>query len=111
MKENSINEVSRTDWAFVDALDDDTIDPSDAPPMTEERLARFVPRYPSPVKITLSLDPTIADWFEAQGEAADKQMVEAVASLCGGAWISRAGTKSKSMNEASKTDWARLDAM
>ncbi len=73
---NKMDEAPETDWARVDAMRDEDIDTSDIPPITAEMYARSFRRHPSPVKITLALDPKTVDWFEEQGETADKQMAE-----------------------------------
>lgn len=71
-----MNEAPETDWARIDAMTDEDIDFSDNPALTEEILDRMQPRYPSPVQITLAIDPKTAAWFQTQGDSVDEQMAE-----------------------------------
>lgn len=73
-----MNKASETNWARIDAMKDEDIDFSDIPPITEEMYAKSFIRYPTPVEITLDIDPKTAAWFEAQGETAQQQMAAAL---------------------------------
>ena len=73
-----MNETPETDWARIDAMTDEDIDFSDIPLITEEMYAKSFPRYPSPVEITLCIDPKTAAWFKTQGDTAEKQMAAAL---------------------------------
>ena len=59
-------------------MKDEDIDFSDIPLVTDAMYEKSFIRHPFPVKITLSLDPKTEDWFEEQGEGADKRMAEAL---------------------------------
>jgi uncharacterized protein (DUF4415 family) len=74
VSERCSSKTSQTDWARVDALEDDDIDYSDIPEVTPEMFARadvrkgLQPLAPAPTKrITLRLDAEVLDWFKAQG--------------------------------------------
>jgi uncharacterized protein (DUF4415 family) len=52
-----------------DAMTDDMIDTSDIPPLTEEFFESAKWRLPKKkVKVTVEIEPEVAQWFEAQGE-------------------------------------------
>lgn len=75
MKKKAITKKSRadrTDWARVDALDDESIDFSDVPETTPEMFARAVLRrnfkpIPRKKQITLRIDSDVVDWYRKQG--------------------------------------------
>jgi len=63
---------SKTDWAEIDAMDDEAINLSELPEVSPEKFAKAIVRKGlSPVKnktqITLRLDTDVLDWFKAQG--------------------------------------------
>ncbi len=72
MSKNATSKVSQTDWAYVDALQDEDIDLSDIPEVTEDQMARAVLRIggnPVPrnkVRITMFLDAAVVAYFKAQ---------------------------------------------
>jgi hypothetical protein len=47
MKEEIMNNTSKTDWARIDAMTDDEIDTSDIPPLTDEFFAKAKLRMPT----------------------------------------------------------------
>ena len=64
---------SLTDWDRLDALQDEDIDLSDIPEITQEMFAKAVVRRglkPTPRKqqITIRLDDDVLEWFRAQGK-------------------------------------------
>lgn len=70
-----MNKSSATNWARVDALNDETIDTSDIPPLTDEQLARATLRLPRPpVAVTLHIDPDVLAWFKAQGAECEQRI-------------------------------------
>jgi uncharacterized protein (DUF4415 family) len=74
-----MNNTSRTDWARIDAMNDEDIDTSDIPPLSDEFFAKAQLRVPkSPVKITIQVDPETFAWFQAQGDIAEQQMAVAL---------------------------------
>jgi uncharacterized protein (DUF4415 family) len=69
MNANDTKKHSKTDWARVDALTDDSIDTSDIPPLTEPYFARAKLRLPRHlVAVTVHVDSEVLAWFKAQGE-------------------------------------------
>ncbi|HTQ38829.1 MAG TPA: BrnA antitoxin family protein [Pirellulales bacterium] len=59
---------SRTDWAKVDALSDQTIDTSQVPPVGNDFFAKAKLRMPgNPVPITLQVDSDVLAWFRQTG--------------------------------------------
>lgn len=72
MSKVDISHKSKTDWNRVDALDDDNIDFSECPEITEEMFANAVVRkelkpVPRKKQVTLRLDADILNWFRSQG--------------------------------------------
>jgi hypothetical protein len=47
MKEEIMNNTSKTEWARIDAMMDDDIDTSDIPPLTDEFFAKAKLRMPT----------------------------------------------------------------
>lgn len=72
MKKATTSKQSQTDWARVDALQDEDIDFSDAPEVSPEMFARSVVRRGlQPVarkaQVTLRVDSDVLEWFRNQG--------------------------------------------
>ncbi len=78
MSENGSEHTSRTNWARADALADEDIDTSEAPPLTEDFFRRATWRKPTPVSVTVRVDPDVLAWFRAQGEDAERRMAAAL---------------------------------
>lgn len=68
MNAPNMNRPSRTDWARVDAMTDEMIDTSDSPPLTEEFFKTAILQMPSPVPVTVNVEPEVLEWFRALGE-------------------------------------------
>ncbi len=72
MNNNSTSKASQTDWAYINALQDEDIDLTDIPKVTEEQMAQAVLRVggqPVPrgkVRVTMFLDAAIVAYFKAQ---------------------------------------------
>ncbi len=79
MSKNSTSKASQTDWAYINALQDEDIDLTDIPEVTEEQMAQAVLRVggqPVPrgrVRVTMSLDAAIVAYFKAQAGRRDYQ--------------------------------------
>ena len=70
-----MSSTSKTNWARVDALADEEIDTSEAPPLADGFFRAAQWREPSGLlKVRVSIDPETLAWFQAQGEAAEQQM-------------------------------------
>lgn len=79
MKKKSISNKSATDWARVDAMQDEDIDFSDCAELTPEMFANAVVRngLQSPAKkvqITLRIDGDVVDWYKARGRGYQTQI-------------------------------------
>ncbi len=60
--------TSRTNWAALESLDDEGIDYSDIPPLTEEFFEKATLRIPaSQAQQLVQLEPDVLQWFQAQG--------------------------------------------
>lgn len=69
MNASDMKKLTKTNLARLDAMTDDMIDTSDIPPLTEEFFASAKWRIPKPkVKVTVEVEPEVADWFKAQGD-------------------------------------------
>jgi len=72
MKKSTTTKKSQTEWARLEALDDDDIDLSDNPEIAPELFAKAVVRRGlKPVtrksQLTLRLDSDVLTWFKGQG--------------------------------------------
>lgn len=78
MKQNNISTTSQTDWARLDAMQDEDIDFSDIPEVTPEMFAKATfqrglkPRTKN--QLTLRLDADVIEWFTQQGRGWQTQM-------------------------------------
>jgi uncharacterized protein (DUF4415 family) len=80
MREDIMNNTSRTNWAKVDAMTDDDIDISDTPQLTEEFFLKAKLRMPpTPVsKVAVPVDSETLDWFRSKGEESEQHMTAAL---------------------------------
>ena len=79
MNANAMNNASRTDWTRIDAMNDEDIDTSDIPPLSDEFFAKAQLRMPkSALAITVQVDPDTLAWFQAQGATSERQMSAAL---------------------------------
>jgi uncharacterized protein (DUF4415 family) len=80
-------ETSKTDWARINALQDEEIDFSDAPEATEEQMARAVfrvggvPAERGAQAVNLLLDRAIVEYFKGQADDQDYQALIRIALL------------------------------
>lgn len=74
-----MSSTSKTNWARVDALTDEEIDTSEAPPLADRFFRTAQWREPSGLlKARVSIDPETLAWYQAQGESAEQQMAAAL---------------------------------
>lgn len=74
-----MSNTSKTDWSRIDAMDDEDIDTSDIPPLSEEFFAKAQLRMPpSSIAVTIHIDPDTFAWFKAQGDISEQQMAVAL---------------------------------
>jgi len=79
MNENSMNDISKTNWEKVDALTEEEIDTSDIPPLTEEFFSKSKWWKPiTSLNIIVQVDPDTLAWFQSQGEDYEKKMAAAL---------------------------------
>lgn len=73
MKKATTLKQSETDWARVDAMQDEDIDFSDIQEVTPEMFARAVVRrglrpVARKAQVTLRVDSDVLEWFRSQGK-------------------------------------------
>jgi uncharacterized protein (DUF4415 family) len=69
MNDKDLSNISRTNWAALEAGSDENIDYSDIPPLTEEFFEKATLRIPaSQANRWVQLDPDVLKWFQSQGE-------------------------------------------
>jgi len=80
MNKKFTSSSSETDWQRLDAMNDEDIDLSDCPEVTLEMFAQAVVKKASPpaktaeVKVTLSMDSDVLEWFKSQGRGYQTQI-------------------------------------
>ncbi|WP_071527281.1 BrnA antitoxin family protein [Nodosilinea nodulosa] len=68
MSGKDLSNTSRTNWAALESLDDEGIDYSDIPPLTEEFFEKATLRIPATqVQQLVKIEPDVLQWFQAQG--------------------------------------------
>lgn len=69
MSAGATKKTSGTDWDRLASMDDDEIDYTDIPPLTDAFLERATLRIPATqTQNWIELDPEVVGWFQAQGE-------------------------------------------
>jgi len=64
-----MNKHTKTNLDRFDAMTDDMIDTSDISPLTDDFFTSAKWRMPKEkVKVTVEVEPEVAQWFKAQGE-------------------------------------------
>lgn len=67
MSDKNLNNTSRTNWAALEAINDQNIDYSDIPPLTEEFFEKAMLRIPaSQAQRLVQIEPDVLQWFQAQ---------------------------------------------
>ena len=68
MSGKDFNNTSGTNWAALEAMEDEDIDYSDIPPLTEEFFEKATLRIPAPqAQRLVEIDSDVLNWFQAQG--------------------------------------------
>ena len=68
MSGKDLSNTSRTNWAALEAMDDEGIDYSDIPPLTEEFFEKATLRIPATqAQQFVQLELDVLQWFQAQG--------------------------------------------
>ncbi|NEQ96683.1 MAG: BrnA antitoxin family protein [Cyanothece sp. SIO2G6] len=69
MSDKDLSNTSRTNWKALEAMDDERIDYSDIPPLTEEFFEKATLRIPaSQAQQLVQIEPDVLKWFQAQGD-------------------------------------------
>ncbi|BAU11977.1 hypothetical protein LEP3755_25010 [Leptolyngbya sp. NIES-3755] len=67
MNDKDLKNTSRTNWAALEAMEDEDIDYSDIPPLTDEFFERATLRIPvKQAHRFVQIDPDVLEWFQAQ---------------------------------------------
>lgn len=67
MNDKNLNNTSHTNWDALAAMDDESIDYSDIPPLTEAFFENATLRIPaSQAQQLIQLDPDVLQWFQSQ---------------------------------------------
>jgi uncharacterized protein (DUF4415 family) len=69
MNDKDLNNTSCTNWTALEVMEDEDIDYSDIPPLTDEFFERATLRIPvKQAHRLVQIDPDVLEWFQAQGE-------------------------------------------
>ncbi|MEH2259294.1 BrnA antitoxin family protein [Nostoc sp.] len=67
MSDKDLRNTSRTNWTALESMNDQEIDYSDIPPLTEEFFQKATLRVPaSQAQQLVQIEPDILEWFQAQ---------------------------------------------
>ena len=66
MSVSDTSEPSKTDWAKLNEMSDETIDLSESPELDDDFFERATLRLPQSVAVTVEVDPDTLAWFKAQ---------------------------------------------
>ena len=66
MKKNDLKKQSKTDWARVDAMEDEDIDYSDIPELSDEFFENAI-LVPTKKLVTMRLDADVLVWLRRNG--------------------------------------------
>lgn len=67
MSDKDLRNTSRTNWRALESMNDEEIDYSDIPPLTEEFFQKATLRVPAPQAPQLvQIEPEILEWFQSQ---------------------------------------------
>ncbi|MDS3860090.1 hypothetical protein RIF25_04630 [Thermosynechococcaceae cyanobacterium BACA0444] len=74
MKADTTSNISKTDWARIDAMTDEDIDTSDIPPLGEDFFTKAKIRMPPNQScVSVEVDATTLAWYQIQRKC-QKQM-------------------------------------
>ena len=67
MSGKDLNSTSRTNWAALEAMNDEGLDYSDIPPLTKEFFEKATLRIPtSQAQRLVQIEPDVLNWFQSQ---------------------------------------------
>lgn len=79
MNELNMSNSSETNWEMIDALNDETIDRSELPPLDDSFFTRAKWRMPvKPIAVTVHVDPELLAWFQSLGSEYEQRMIAAL---------------------------------
>ena len=79
MSAKDMNKPTRTNLDRFDALTDDMIDTSDIAPLDDKFFESAKWRIPNnKIKLTVEVEPEVAQWFKSQGERAHEFLAAAL---------------------------------
>jgi uncharacterized protein (DUF4415 family) len=68
MSDKDLNSTSRTNWSALELMEDEDIDYSDIPPLTEDFFEKATLRVPvTQAHQLVQIDPDVLQWFQSQG--------------------------------------------
>jgi uncharacterized protein (DUF4415 family) len=68
MNDKDLKNTSRTNWTALEAMEDEDIDYSDIPPLTDEFFERATLRIPArQARRLVQIDSDVLEWFQSQG--------------------------------------------
>lgn len=68
MSDKDLSNTSRTNWTALEAMEDEDIDYSDIPPLTEAFFEKATLRVPATqAHCLVQIDPDVLGWFQSQG--------------------------------------------
>jgi uncharacterized protein (DUF4415 family) len=69
MNGKGLSDTSRTNWAALETMNDESIDYSDIPPLNEEFFQKATLRISaSQAQQLVPIEPEVLKWFQAQGD-------------------------------------------
>ncbi|NEU74437.1 BrnA antitoxin family protein [Hassallia byssoidea VB512170] len=67
MNDKDLSNTSGTNWTALESMNDEEIDYSDIPPLTQEFFEKATLRIPAPqAQQLVQIEPDILKWFQAQ---------------------------------------------
>ncbi|MBN3946370.1 MAG: BrnA antitoxin family protein [Nostoc sp. NMS7] len=67
MSDKNLRNTSGTNWTALESMNDEEIDYSDIPPLTEDFFQKATLRVPAPqAQHVVQIEPDILEWFQAQ---------------------------------------------
>ncbi|HIK15220.1 MAG TPA: BrnA antitoxin family protein [Leptolyngbyaceae cyanobacterium M33_DOE_097] len=68
MNDKNLSNTSRTNWVALESMEDEGIDYSDIPPLTEAFFEKATLTIPAAqAQYLVQIEPDVLTWFQAQG--------------------------------------------
>jgi uncharacterized protein (DUF4415 family) len=79
MNDSNSKNISQTDWERINAMNDEAIDTSEIPPLSDSFFERATLRVPKDsVTVTVVIDSDILRWYRSQGADYENRMSAAL---------------------------------